>query len=796
MARPFCAPGSEGKDECVWTRDVHMRVIEDVIVRVRSCMVCLFLATLINSAQAFSGIIITGRVIDHVSREGLPYASITLINSYTGTAANSQGFFAMLLDSGKHRLQISQVGYQSEIIETEETSYDLVIELVATAVEMDAMEVYAYNWMDGFILDAIGAKNALNRNILHYTAYTYSKTVFKFPPPRNDIFGMWESLSKISYVFPDKYQEYLLHLHSPPQFRNFPYKYVAINQRINLHQSHIDINTLSIVSPIADDALEYYTYTVSHQYFDGADTAIVVEVTPKATNTPLFRGRLTFNKAKRTLLEAELMGNEFTHSPTTDSISIIQKYALHDATYNVPTFTKCSFRINYLGMLFYYIQEYASVDFDINDPVNIPTILERGNSVIPDPRMTYDVALPRDTVFHMVLTQEEKLYKQHEEEIINAPFYKKAILYVLVDILPLALDEQAEIAGLTISRLSNWYHFNKVEGHFLGFEFLPINSDIMSLHFRGGWSSGNKWLTAAARGRYKNIVVGYERAIQTLGRVDINRSLTSIDASLSHVDNIYYYASEQWRLSLSREVASHTSVAADLVLEKQRGVDNTTEFSVFSKDKVYSKNVRIEDYRNNYAAVTFTYDDDGMPLEGERIAIVGKSYVNVSTGMAVSHPRLLQSTEQSWEWFASVRTIQAIHRPVSIDVSVVSKYQTGSSYVQKMNFLSSSRALREHSHPLSFYSISNYDYYCESYLRVRSAVVLLSLPTILHFRPSIGAIVSYLRPSGNHDFEGFTRLKNDFWEYGISLRGISFLNVHVVKNNLDEAVHVALDFTL
>ena len=113
-----------------------------------------------------------------------------------------------------------------------------------------------------------------------------------------------------------------------------------------------------------------------------------------------------------------------------------------------------------------------------------------------------------------------------------------------------------------------------------------------------------------------------------------------------------------------------------------------------------------------------------------------------------------------------------------------------------MNFVSSNQPLSSVSNTLSFYSLNNYEYYLENYINVKGNVVLFGLPEILNFRSAVGIVISYLHPSGTKDFEGFTGLKKDFWEFGISLQGLSFLNLYLVKNNLNNSINFALDFSL
>ena len=57
---------------------------------------------------------ITGMVRDSVSREGIPYASISLVGTNEGTLANAQGGFTINSRASFTKLRVTAMGYRSK----------------------------------------------------------------------------------------------------------------------------------------------------------------------------------------------------------------------------------------------------------------------------------------------------------------------------------------------------------------------------------------------------------------------------------------------------------------------------------------------------------------------------------------------------------------------------------------------------------------------------------------------------------------------------------------------------------
>lgn len=72
---------------------------------------CLLVLILLLPLISFSQTIISGTVIDQVSKKPLSFASIAVQNSTTGTMSNDVGDFELRLKEGQTEIQISYIGY-------------------------------------------------------------------------------------------------------------------------------------------------------------------------------------------------------------------------------------------------------------------------------------------------------------------------------------------------------------------------------------------------------------------------------------------------------------------------------------------------------------------------------------------------------------------------------------------------------------------------------------------------------------------------------------------------------------
>jgi hypothetical protein len=93
-------------------------------------------------AQHASVTQITGMVRDSLSRDGIPYASISLVGTNEGTLANEKGGFAVNSRANFTKLRVTAMGYRAKEVDIKPGQGSVVlIDLVATGVELEELVV-------------------------------------------------------------------------------------------------------------------------------------------------------------------------------------------------------------------------------------------------------------------------------------------------------------------------------------------------------------------------------------------------------------------------------------------------------------------------------------------------------------------------------------------------------------------------------------------------------------------------------------------------------------------------------
>ena len=107
----------------------------------------LLLIMLSTTFEAFSQHIIKGVVIDSISNEPLPFVSVFLKGTSTGTVTDNTGKFSLKLPHTNHILRITSIGYQEKTLKPPgEKETVLSIRLSPTSKQMAEVVVRSKNF--------------------------------------------------------------------------------------------------------------------------------------------------------------------------------------------------------------------------------------------------------------------------------------------------------------------------------------------------------------------------------------------------------------------------------------------------------------------------------------------------------------------------------------------------------------------------------------------------------------------------------------------------------------------------
>ena len=512
----------------------------------------------------------------------------------------------------------------------------------------------------------------------------------------------------------------------------------------------------------------------------------------------MFQGELIFNQRTFNIVQAELKGNDKIKDGARDSLLLFQNYIVKDSLFNLPSFTKFSFRINNFGLFYKLEQEYTFINYEIN---NNNSYMFNSIPQLENNKLSSNIEFIRNNFFKTPFTNEEQKYLTKVDSLLNeSPLYKRIIInsYLhFVDFLLLSFDEPAYIFGFNINKFSNWYHFNKVEGHYIGAEYSLINNEKLNLYANVGYGFASKLFSAKVKFRWNNLELKLSRGIVSLNNLLYNKSAQTFDALFYHSDDLNYYKSDLLNISYTFPVSSKIKIIPSLTFEKQYPVKNISEFSLFYRAKKYSPNFEIKKYNNNKAGIAFKYIENEDYNTGNPVTVKGKSLTNFSVSYKFGNRKILGSTENRSIIDLDLQRYQEIYNPISFDVRLFWHFQNHTDFIQESNFINKTQILSLQRSPLSFYTLENYEYQLQNYLKIKSELTFFELPRIFDFNLSLGFVYSFLRPLSKNGFTKIKVLDSNFYEYGIVLKGISFLNFYLLKNNLSgKDIFFRFDFSM
>ena len=276
---------------------------------------------------------ITGLVRDSLSREGVPYATITLVGTSEGTLANDKGGFTVNTRSSFSRLRVTAMGYRPKEVAVKSGQGSVVlIDLVATGVELDEVIVRKgkekYSKKNNPAVDMIRKLRARRddndpRRQPHFDYTQYERMMLGF----GDIDGMLKkpeeqqwveqyadtSLLTGKRVLPFSIKETVArdHYSRDPEMHKqviLGTKTAGIDERIDqenikkvlddfmgeidIFQNDVTLLTNRFVSPLSRIAVDFYKFYLNDTVMLDGERCAVLSFVPFTPQTFGFLGRL------------------------------------------------------------------------------------------------------------------------------------------------------------------------------------------------------------------------------------------------------------------------------------------------------------------------------------------------------------------------------------------------------------------------------------------------------------------------------------------------------------------------
>lgn len=302
-----------------------------------------------TTASVFAGRI-TG-TIKNDKGEALPYASVMVKGTTSGTTANNNGVYFIELDPGNYTIVCQYVGYAREEKSITITREDLKLDFTLTLQQTTMKEVTVKaNWVDPayeIIRNAIKKRKDYLEPLDSFTVEAYIKTLIKTRKLPKKFFGQkipdedWkemgvdstgkgiihlsESLTKVAFKRPGKVKLEVLsgrESGSGGYGFNFPTFINFYNNNVTVFTSQM--NPRGFVSPIADGAMNYYRYKYLGTFFEDGKEINRIQVIARRKFEPLFNGTISITEGDWRIHSLELMLTKESQLELLDTVRIKQ----------------------------------------------------------------------------------------------------------------------------------------------------------------------------------------------------------------------------------------------------------------------------------------------------------------------------------------------------------------------------------------------------------------------------------------------------------------------------------------
>lgn len=589
-----------------------------------------FLAVMIN-AQQFT---IRGKVVDKTTNQAIPYSNIRVANTNYGTSSTIDGNFQIQLAKGNYKLIVSNIGYVSDTISIRlNENKNLTIELEPTPINLNEVTVFpGENPALEIIRRVIEAKHERNDKIESYVFRAYTKGIIKTTEYFNSsgssvgievggksgdtsklkITGIIENESKGYFKKPNLYKDEIV---ARKQSSNTPSSInIFTGGRLiqNFYSDDIRFFNRPLLSPIADEAIEYYDYFIEDTLAMDKHNVFKINFEPLKKINPGFVGTLyvedkTYNLIK---LEAGLNdpanpGRIFT------SIKIIQQFTPHENNIVMPIDYRINVEGNPMG-LFKFGFELNSIFFDYQ----INKELDKNIFDMTIIKVNPDADQKDSSYWKSVQTipnSEEEIvaYKKIDSlETVQKSFWDN--FSFLATSIP--INKNFSISGpLSI------YSFNHIEGHTLNFGVhasqLFEKRMNLSLDLSYGFNDkkfkqeffGNYYL-----GDYRTTNVsfrGFNKLTDLFSEsIRYNKLTSTLTSLFGKYDFRNYFYTKGFSASVQSQVFPILNLGIGFLNRTDNNAYHNSDFSFFNKKKSYNINQSIYETRINAVTTSFQID--------------------------------------------------------------------------------------------------------------------------------------------------------------------------------------------
>jgi len=254
---------------------------------------------------------IKGTVTDEKGNP-LPLINVFEENTYNGTTTNEQGKYQLHLKStGNNKIVFQYLGFKTQkiAVPTEKLGAPLDVKMIEENYSLNEVVIHTKdNPANAIIKKAIANKKENTSKTARFKADFYSKGIFKLKNAPKKIFGqkigdmngaldstgtgiisLSETFSKITFEKPNNLKEVVTASKVSGDNKGYAYN-TARSSFYDFYDNTIRFG-INMISPIADNAFNYYKYKLESTFVDENNHTInKIKVIAKRDKEPVFEG--------------------------------------------------------------------------------------------------------------------------------------------------------------------------------------------------------------------------------------------------------------------------------------------------------------------------------------------------------------------------------------------------------------------------------------------------------------------------------------------------------------------------
>lgn len=677
---------------------------------------------IIFTAAAFSqSYRLSGKITDAKNNNPIEYVTVKMADSTYGTTADRYGSYFLQLHPGSNTLIFSLIGYYSDTVNVFIENSDITRDVVMRPSEIltETIVVLGEDPAYDIIRKAIKYKKLFRSSLKEYDYDAYTKYVLRSDlsvlkkdslteKDKYPIFAILESETRGYYKQPDKYKEYVV---SKRETANIP-KGIALPYIVNFYDESIEFGDSKITGPLADDALDYYEYSLEKIVSIDSQRVYRIEVIDGAGLFPLFKGRMYIADSTYALLKVDLSANEAALPFGVDAVNYRQTFTGFSdnagSEFWMPTDVQISADLSVAGLFALQGEGFTIVNhYGLNRKAPSGTFDDYVVKVLPDAK--------KDSAYW---SSNRKVESSKEESRAFGDIDKKTEENkgkVKFNFTSIDFGEYLSTKPL------GYYRFNRVEGSHLQFNLgLKTPDRRTELNSYLGYGFSDK------KSKYELSYLGkFGRANDTRVNASVYNDLRSIGYQTSGVFQAFntisslvrkrdfydYYYANGWNISLSKLLTPQLGLTLKYGQEKQITAHKNTDYSIFKKDELFSPNTPINNAFQRTVGFSVLIDPNRYKFvdygDGEESRYSETSFPVLNLGYEIT-PRSLGSTYEYRRYTTELNGNNSAGRFFNLKYKLGGIFLNGNVPYQSLGYFVGTAALSDR--PFTFRTMRFRDY--------------------------------------------------------------------------------------